>query len=78
MDLIYVSSRFTADGRATKGNWVRDRVRSTKVDQNSKPIPGLPHNFYDQTWLRALTPKDRKALRVREEIDLSHSDEIIR
>ena len=77
MDLIYVSSRFAADGRATKGNWVRDRVRSSRVDRDSKPIPGLPHNFYDQTWLRTLTPKDRKTLRVREAIDLSHSEEII-
>lgn len=78
MDLVYVSNRFAADGRATKGNWVRDRVRSTRVDRDSKPIPGLPRNFYDRTWFGALTPREKKALRVREAIDLSHSDEIIR
>lgn len=78
MDFVHISSRFAADGRATKGNWIRDRVRSMRVDQNSKPIPGLPYNFYDQIWLRSLTPKERKALRVREAIDLSHSEEIIR
>ena len=78
MDLVYVSHRFAADGRATKGNWVRDRVRSTRVDRDSKPIPGLPHNFYDLGWLRSLTPKERKALAVREAIDLSHSDEVVR
>jgi len=78
MDLVYVSSRFGADGRPTKGNWIRDRVRSTRVDQDSKPIPGLPHNFYDQSWLGSLTSGERKALRMREAIDLSHSEEIIR
>ena len=78
MDLIYVSSRFAADGRATKGKWVRNRVRSTMVDRESKPIPGLPHNFYDQNWLRSLSPKERRTLKAHEAIDLSHSEEIIR
>ena len=78
MDLIYVSSRFAADGRATKGNWIRDRVRSAKVDPDSKPVPGLPRNFYDQSWLGSLTPKEGKMLRVCEAIDLSHCEEIIR
>lgn len=78
MDLVYISSRFAADGRATKGNWVRNRVRAASVDTDSKPIPGLPYNFYDQSWLGALTLRERKALGVREAIDLSHSDGIIR
>lgn len=78
MDLVYVSSRFTADGRTTKGNWVRARVRSTCVDRDSKPIPGLPCNFYDKSWLGTLTPREKKALGVREAVDLSHSEEIIR
>lgn len=78
MDLVYVSSRFAADGRATKGRWVRDRVQSTRIDRDSKPIPGLPRNFYDKTWLGTLTPRERKALNFHEAIDLSHSEEIIR
>jgi hypothetical protein len=77
IDLVYLSNRFAADGRATKGNWVRDRVRSTRVDKESKPIPGLPYNFYDQNWFGTLTPEEKQALRVGEEIDLSHSEEII-
>lgn len=78
MDLVYISSRFAADGRATKGNWVRNRIQSTRVDRDSKPIPGLPHNFYDQTWLEAQTRREKKALKMREAIDLGHSEEIIR
>lgn len=78
MDLVYVSSRFAADGRAAKGNWIRNRVRSASVDRDSRPIPGLPHNFYDQSWLRSLTPKERKALGSRGAVDLRHNEEIIR
>jgi hypothetical protein len=78
MDLVHIGSRFAADGRATKGKWIRDRVRSKRVDRDSEPISGLPQNFYDQSWLRSLIPKERKALRAREAIDLSHSEEIIR
>ena len=78
MDLVYVGRRFAADERATKGNWIRDRVRSTRVDRSSKPIPGLPHNFYDRGWFGSLTTKEKRALRVCEAIDLSHSEEIVR
>ena len=78
MDLVYVSSRFAADGRPTKGRWVRNRVRSPMVDRESKPIPGLPYNFYDQTWLKSLSPKEKRTLRVHEAVDLNHSEEIIR
>lgn len=78
MDLVYVSSRFAADGRPTKGKWVRDRVRSARVDRDSKPVPGLPSNFYDYIWLTSLTADERQALGMCEAIDLRHSEDIAR
>lgn len=77
MDLVYVSSRFAADGRPTRGKWIRDRVRSTGINQHSKPVPGLPRNFYDRGWLESLTPEERKALRMDGAIDLNHSEHIV-
>ena len=78
IDNVYLARRFTADGRVTPGNWIRNRVRSGRVDRTAVPIKGLPVNFYDKEWLMSLPPKKRRALRVGEASDLTHTKEMIR
>ena len=78
IDNVYLAFRFTTDGRVTPGNWVRNRVRSGRVNQASVPITGLPVNFYDKEWLKSLPPKKKRGLRATEAVDLSHTEEMIR
>ena len=78
IDNVYLSHRFMTDGRTTPGNWIRNRVRSGKVDQTAAPIKGLPVNFYDKEWLQSLPPQSKRGLRVGEAADLSHTEEMIR
>lgn len=78
MDNVYLDHRFAADGRATRGKWTRNRVRSNKVDQTAEAIKGLPGNFYDEAWLASLSPKKKRRLRIQEEIDLTHTEEMMR
>ena len=78
IDNVYLAQRFTTDGRVTPGNWVRNRIRSTRVDRAAVPIKGLPANFYDKEWLRSLPPRKRRALGVIEAVDLTHTKEILR
>ena len=78
IDNVYLARRFMTDGRTTPGNWIRNRVRSGKVDQTAAPIKGLPVNFYDKEWLKSLPPRKRRGLRVSEAVDLSHTEEMIR
>lgn len=78
MDHLYLGSRFAADGRATRGKWTRDRVQSNKVDQAAQAIKGLPENFYDKVWLASLSPKKKRRLNVKEAINLTHTEEIMR
>ena len=78
IDNVYLARRFTTDGRVTPGNWIRNRLRSGKVDQTATPIKGLPVNFYDKEWLRSLPPRKKRGLRVSGVVDLSHSEEMIR
>lgn len=79
MDRVYVATRFTADGRATRGKWMRNRIPSNKVDTAATPVKGLPVNFYDEQWLKSLHPKKRKSLKILEEkVELTHTEEIMR
>ena len=77
MDHVYLSRRFAADGRATRGAWTRNRVQSNKVDQTARAIKGLPSNFYDTAWLASLSPKEKRRLDIKEAIDLTHTKEIM-
>lgn len=78
IDNVYLARRFTTDGRVTAGNWIRNRIRSGRVDQTAAPIKGLPVNFYDKEWLRLLPAKKKRGLRATEAVDLSHTEEMIR
>lgn len=78
MDLVHLDRRFAADGRATRGNWVRCRVPSDEVDLTATPVPGLPGNFYDAGWLNSLTDKGRSRLMMQPNVDLTHTEDMRR
>jgi hypothetical protein len=78
MDLVHLDRRFAADGRITPGNWVRSRLPSNRVDHAAVPIPKLPSNFYDTTWLNSLPTKDKRRLKMQPAVDLTHTEEILR
>lgn len=77
IDGAYLDSRFSGDGRASRGNWVRSRVRSSRVDHSRPPVVGLPKNFYDEEWLSRLSQEEREALEVQEEISLEHDPDLV-
>lgn len=78
IDKVYVHYRFSQDGRASRGNWVRQRVDSGRSDSGCQPVPGLPGNFYDTTWVRTLSGKARAELGMQPDISLKHSSAIRR
>lgn len=78
VDALYMTHRFSLDGRATRGNWVRHRVDSGRVDQGRRPVSGLPENFYDNAWLQRLSEGERNALEMQPAASLGHSAEVLR
>lgn len=78
IDKVYVHHRFSEDGRASRGNWVRQRVDSGRVDSGCRAVCGLPKNFYDVAWLQTLSSKARADLRMQPEISLEHSPAVKR
>jgi len=78
MDYVYLARRFTADGRVTRGSWIRNRKPSSKVDHTTAPIKGLPINFYDEEWVGSLPPREKRRLKIRKAINLTHTKEMIR
>jgi uncharacterized circularly permuted ATP-grasp superfamily protein len=78
IDEAHLDSRFSESGRATRGNWVRHRVRSgTRVDDTRPPVTGLPRNFYDEEWLAQLSRTELEALEVQEEVNLEHDPGLV-
>jgi hypothetical protein len=73
IDKVYVYHRFSKDGRASRGNWVRQRIDSGRLDSTRRAVPGLPKNFYDATWLESLSNAARVELRIQPEISLRYS-----
>lgn len=78
IDALYTHHRFSSDGRATRGNWVRHRVDSDKVDRTRQPVRGLPENFYDSAWLQGLPQEERDSLEIRPAENLDHPIEVVR
>lgn len=78
MDQVYLYHRFAADGRATRGKWARNRLQSNKVDRAGQATKGLPANFYDKDWLASLSSKSRRRLDIKEAIDLTHTEQMMR
>lgn len=73
LDLVHLDKRFDYNGRPTKGAWPRTRVISRRSgDGPSKPVRGLPRNFYDASWLAAQSPETVRSLRILDTtVDLS-------
>lgn len=73
LDVVHLSTRWSRSGRPRRGQFPRIRVATrNKVDRDARPVPGLPRNFYDPSWLAAQSEEDRLVLRVQEfEVDLS-------
>lgn len=78
IDALYACHRFSTDGRATRGNWVRHRIDSDRVDRSKRPIRGLPKNFYDRAWLEGLPQEERDSLAIQSAETLDHSVEVLR
>ena len=77
IDDVYLDSRFSEGGRASRGNWVRHRVRSSRVDHMRPPVVGLPKNFYDEEWLGHLSRMELEALEMQEEVSLEHDPSLV-
>ena len=77
IDDLYTVHRFSHDGRASRGNWVRQRIDSGRVDWDRFPVSGLPENFYDPVWLCGLSQAERDRLAVQPKASLEHSTEVL-
>ncbi|KAI6139240.1 hypothetical protein BKA82DRAFT_3988756 [Pisolithus tinctorius] len=77
-DLIHLSTRFNANGRAKRGAFPHTRVPSRRVESAGAAVPGLPSNFYDSTWLLNLDDDDKVRLNILPEVDLSHTEAVLR
>ena len=76
-DLLYLDSKFGLLNRAAKGTWPRVRNPSYKV-VISKPVLGLPENFYDPLWLASLSEEKRRALKMVPALTLNFDEETLR
>ena len=74
MDLIYTGTKINEDRTMGPGNQFRQRYPSA-LENIGCPIKGLPRNFYDERWLRALSPRRREELRIQPDIDINFSVE---
>ncbi|KAI6138876.1 hypothetical protein BKA82DRAFT_3989288 [Pisolithus tinctorius] len=77
-DLIHLSTRFNANGQAKRGAFPHTRVPSCWVESAGAAVPGLPSNFYDSTWLLNLDDDDKVRLNILPEVDLSHTEAVLR
>ncbi|KAK7008437.1 hypothetical protein R3P38DRAFT_2551166 [Favolaschia claudopus] len=79
LDDLHKSTRFEANGSATRGKFPRARIRNTARPPVVTAGPsGLPSNFYDTEWVDSLPDLDRRALNMQGPLDLSFSPNILR
>lgn len=76
-DYLHLSTRFTADDRATSGKFPHIRINSTRIERHATPVPGLPRNFYDPVWLERMDDFQVRELDVQPSIDLSFSQKML-
>ena len=74
LDLFYAGSRINEDGTSQPGNQFR-QCYSSELENIGNPIVGLPRNFYNEQWLRTLSPQRREKLLMQPEIDIKFSVE---
>ena len=77
IDDLYMIHRFSLDGRATRGNWVRHRMDSDRVTWDKRPVSGLPENFYEASWLKGLSREERDSLEIQPPVNLGHSADVL-
>lgn len=77
-DHIHLSTRFKSNGQPKRGAFPHARIPSRRVDHQAEPVPGLPQNFYDPTWLLSMDDAAREALRIQPELNLTHTPMVLR
>jgi len=82
LDPAHLSTRWTAKGTWSKGNFPHFRERgSGRPDRYDAPVPGLPRNCYDDEWLenqRKREPEAYDKLDVQDPVDLTIPDDVKR
>lgn len=64
-------------GAGRPGNPGKPRKRRAAAgDSRRTAIPGLPINFYNETWLASLRNRDRAELEVKETLEIPSFDHI--
>ncbi|KAI6137941.1 hypothetical protein BKA82DRAFT_4333759 [Pisolithus tinctorius] len=63
---------------AKHGAFPHTRVPSRRVESAGAAVPGLLSNFYDSTWLLNLDDDDKVRLNILPEVDLSHTEAVLR
>ncbi|KAL4260737.1 hypothetical protein AB1N83_008542 [Pleurotus pulmonarius] len=72
-DALHMATRFTLDDRAGPGRFPHIRIESGRVSKKSRPVPGLPRNFYNPDFLRSLNDHDLETLNPQADFNLSFS-----
>ena len=78
MDLLHLSSHFTANGKVKKGAFPRLRVTGKKVDEEAVPPAGLPRNFYDEEWYNNQDEFTRLNLQAKEPVEIHMTDRLLK
>lgn len=77
-DAINRENRVNPLTKTSRGAEPRPRFQSNKTDNRTPPVPGLPHNAYDQIWYNDLTPHKRLRVQAKKKAyDFTHTPEII-
>lgn len=76
IDRIHLSTHFKDNGRATPGAFPRYRIPTRRTEHKAGVVKGLPHNFYDASWLEALAESEVEELGMQSDLELSHTPAI--
>ena len=77
LDALYFSLRHLENGKWSRGHFPDERLRCGRTGPG-RTVPGLPHNFYNPTWLATLDPLEIEMLDMQPSVDLNFSEEIRR
>ncbi|KDQ22724.1 hypothetical protein PLEOSDRAFT_36655 [Pleurotus ostreatus PC15] len=75
-DALHMSTRFLTDDRPGPGRFPHIRIDSTRLESKAPPVPGLPTNFYNPSFLAGLDPLERDQLNIQPSVDLRFSRRI--
>lgn len=80
-DYLFISSKFTSDGRRTgkkKGRLPRSRVNGRRFSTGlaAAAVPDLPENCYSEPWKKLKGEHFCASLNMRAPVDLSISKEL--